>query len=183
MPHSEIVFRVTVRSWNPEKKEEIVGRALYARTAPVPNIPPIPGMNPGILITPAAPSPLPIPYPSALIYLPIDKLAAAVSGTSLLNFGLELQGNNLCATLRNYIPRKKDRSIAFKIKRDGLISSRVQTFIGEDGLWRIYVPLEDVAKAFGGKLEVNQAAWTFSIKTGNHPNCLLEYVPPDETDI
>ena len=182
MPHSEIVFRVTVRGWNPEKKEEIVGRALYARTAPVPNIPPIPGMNPGILITPAAPSPLPIPYPSALIYLPIDELAVAVSGISVLNFGLELQANNLRTTLKNYTPKKKDAGVTFKIKRDGLISSRVQTFIGEDGRRRIYVPLEDVAKAFGGKLEVNQTAWTFSIKAENHPNCLLEYLSPDETD-
>lgn len=182
MPHPEIVFRVTVRGWSPQKKEEISGQASYARTAPVPNIPPLSGMNPGIFINPAAPSPLPIPYPFVLIYLPIDKLALAVSGTPALNFGLELEGHNLRATLKNYTPMKKEAGLTFKIRRDGLISSRVQTFIGEDGQQRIYVPLEDVAKAFGGRLELNQSGWTFSIKVENHPNCLLEYVPPDGTD-
>ncbi|CAN5580781.1 hypothetical protein BH10ACI1_BH10ACI1_10630 [soil metagenome] len=182
MPHSEIVFKVTVRGWDPKKKEEIVGRARYARTAPVPNIPPIPGMSPGVFIIPAAPAPLPIPYPSVLIYLPIDDLALAVSGTRLLNFGLELNGHNLRATLKNYTHKKKEMGVTFKIKQAGLISSRLQTLIGEDGKPRVYVPLEDVAKAFGGRLEINQAAWTFSIKVVDCPNCLLEYVPPDESD-
>lgn len=180
MPHSEIVFRITVRGWDPKKKEAITGKAVLARTAPVPNVPPIPGINPVSIVS--CPSPAPIPYPFALIYLPIDELAIAVSGTPALNFGLELQNNNLRAMLKNYIPKRSDDGGVFKIKRGGLISSRVQTFIEEDGRRRDFVPLEDVAKAFGGKLEFNQAAWTFSIKTGSSPNCLLEYAPPDETD-
>jgi hypothetical protein len=56
----------------------------------------------------------------------------------------------------------------------------VKRLVGEDGLQRLYVPLEDVVTAFGGRLEENQSARTFSIKIQNYRNTLLEYVPPDE---
>ncbi len=180
MSHSEIVFRITVRGWDPKKKEGIVGEAALARTAPVPNIPPIPGMNPVSIVS--RQSPVPMPYPFASIYLPVEELAIAVSGTPTPDFGLALEGQNLRAALKNYVSKKKNGGVSFKIMRDGLISSRVQIFVGEDGRRRTFVPLEDVAKAFGGNLEFNQATWTFSIKTGNYPNCLLEYLPPDAAE-
>jgi hypothetical protein len=157
---------IKVRGWDPRKKEEIVGEAEPQKSA-----------KRGKTET----DPIPFPVRGKVeIYIEVIELAKAINGNTALNNGLELEGHNLRTNLKNYTPGKKREGVTFKIKREGLISSRVVR-LPDDGEPRLYVPLEDVVKAFGGKLEFDQATGKFRIKVGNCFDCLLEYLPPDET--
>ena len=180
-----VIFKVKVRGWNPDRKEE----SRIHNPTPVQSD--IVGDTVS-LINAKRRETDPAPFPvrgKVEIYIEIAQLAIAINGIPALNSGLEIESHNLRATLKNYVPKKRDEDVTFKIKREGLISSRVQTLNFEDGESRLYVPLEDVVKAFGGRIKV-KLPWlsgpdpvSFSITIDQKcVTCLLEYVPPDGTN-
>ncbi len=83
---------------------------------------------------------------NGILYIPVADLAKGAGGSPTLEPTLKLQGNTLTAAAHKHIAGVKyeDVNVQFQVRKAGEISSHV---IMKDG--KAWVPLGDVAKAFG----------------------------------
>lgn len=138
-----------------------------------------------IEITPAAPSPLPIPYPkrkesdpipfplTGEIYILVLDLTAVINGHNTVESPLKLEGDKLYA--RKHIAQARYEDF-LTVNSDGLISSALREFKGEDGEQKTYLPLNDLVKALGGTLKADKATRAYVITVSPGTTSLLSLV-------
>jgi hypothetical protein len=113
----------------------------------------------------------PTPFPlTGEIYISVVDLAAALNGHKTLEPHLKIEGDKLYAHGK---PKYEDW---LAVNNDGLISSALRELKGADGEQQLYVPLNDLVKALGGKLKADEARRAYVITVSSDTNSLLSLV-------